>query len=33
MRYRAATRALRAVARTGALAPLCFGVAHSNRVA
>ena len=33
MRYRAAIRALRAVARTGALAPLAFGAAHSNRVA
>ena len=33
MRYRAAIRALRAVARTGALAPLAFGTAHSNRVA
>ena len=33
MRYRAATRALCAVARTGALAPLSFGAAHSNRIA
>jgi adenosylhomocysteine nucleosidase len=32
-RYRAATRALRAVARTGALAPLSFGAAHPDRIA
>ena len=32
-RYRAATRALGAVARTGALAPLAFGAAHSDRIA
>jgi adenosylhomocysteine nucleosidase len=32
-RYRAATRALRAVARTGALAPLAFGAAHFDRIA
>ena len=32
-RYRAATRALGAVARTGALAPLAFGDAHPNRIA
>ena len=32
-RYRAAARALRAVARTGALAPLAFGAAHRNRIA
>jgi adenosylhomocysteine nucleosidase len=32
-RYRAAARALRAVARTGALAPLAFGAAHPDRIA
>jgi hypothetical protein len=32
-RYRAATRALRAVAQTGALAPLSFGAAHPDRIA
>jgi adenosylhomocysteine nucleosidase len=32
-RYRAATRALGAVARTGALAPLAFGAAHADRIA
>jgi len=32
-RYRAAARALRAVGRTGALAPLAFGAAHRNRIA
>jgi adenosylhomocysteine nucleosidase len=32
-RYRAATRALGAVARTGALAPLAFGAVHSDRIA
>ena len=32
-RYRAAIRALAAVARTGALAPLAFGAAHSDRIA
>ena len=32
-RYRAATRALSAVARTGALAPLAFGTAYPNRIA
>jgi len=32
-RYRAATRALGAVARTGALAPLAFGAAHCDRIA
>jgi len=32
-RYRAATRALAAVARTGALAPLAFGAAHPDRIA
>jgi adenosylhomocysteine nucleosidase len=32
-RYRAATRALCAVARTGALAPLSFGAAHPDRIA
>jgi hypothetical protein len=32
-RYRAAIRALGAVARTGALAPLAFGAAHANRIA
>jgi adenosylhomocysteine nucleosidase len=32
IRYRAATRALDAVARTGALAPLAFG-AHADRIA
>jgi adenosylhomocysteine nucleosidase len=32
-RYRAAARALGAVARTGALAPLAFGAAHSDRIA
>ena len=33
IRYRAATRALGAVARTGALAPLAFGAAHADRIA
>jgi adenosylhomocysteine nucleosidase len=32
-RYRAATRALAAVARTGGLAPLAFGAAHPDRIA
>jgi adenosylhomocysteine nucleosidase len=32
-RYRAAIRALAAVARTGALAPLAFGAAHPDRIA
>ena len=32
-RYRAATSALGAVARTGALAPLAFGAAHCVRIA
>jgi adenosylhomocysteine nucleosidase len=32
-RYRAATRALGAVARTGALAPFAFGAAHPGRIA
>jgi adenosylhomocysteine nucleosidase len=33
IRYRAATRALGAVARTGALAPLAFGAADADRIA
>jgi adenosylhomocysteine nucleosidase len=32
-RYRAATRALATVARTGALAPLAFSAAHPDRIA
>ena len=32
-RYRAAVRALGAVARTGALAPFAFGAAHPDRIA
>ncbi len=32
-RYRAAIRALAAVARTGTLAPLAFGAAHPDRIA